>query len=144
MFFSPDQLMSIIDSELVKHIALDRIAHGILSLFRKKKKRKLTRSQRRKLTTKNRRRFVDNVIMHHQRIHQKNRDIVIQEPIELEKRKKLKRKKKKEQQRKKDKETRSNNEKWQNADDLKHKGTIIRGRIDARRLKARSKWLSVA
>ena len=81
--------------------------------------------------------------MHHRRLHKKNREIVIDPPEKEIKKRKLKRKKEKD----KEKETRekpNNSIKWQSGDNLKHKGAILRGRIDARRLKARSRWLSVS
>lgn len=145
ILFTTDQLISIIQSELVRHIAEHGAAEAIFCLFRKKRKRRLSRSQRKKLITRRRRKFVDTVIMRHQRIHQKNRDIVLEEPEELIRKRKLKRKKKKDKEKELKKESKSHGtHKWQDSEDLKHKGTIIRGRIDARRLKARSKWLSVS
>lgn len=80
--------------------------------------------------------------MHHRRLHQKNREIALDPPEkEIKQRKKLKRKKEKD----KEKETKLGRKKeWQSNDQLKHRGTIITGRIDARRLKARSRWLSVS
>ncbi len=143
MIFGSEQLTAIVNSELFRSIAQEGAVEAIFCLFRKRKKRRLSRSKRRKLASRKRRKFVDRVIMRHQEIHQKNRDLVLEEPEELERRRKLKRKKKKIKE--KEKEKRSNNgQKWQSSEDIKHKGTIIRGRIDARRLKARSRWLSIA
>lgn len=53
---------------------------GLLALLfalRKRKKKGLTKAQRKKLMMRYRRRFVDNVVMLHQRLHNKNRAIKI-------------------------------------------------------------------
>lgn len=49
----------------------------VFSMFFGRKKR-LTKSQRKKLMMRKRRMFVDNVIMHHRRLHDQNREKIIE------------------------------------------------------------------
>lgn len=111
------------------------------------RKRSLNPRQLRKARNRKRRWFVDNIIMHHKRLHDKNREIVVGRARDsvLQKRKLMQ----KESPnllassfvREKPK---SESSKWREAVDLRDRGKAIRGRVDARRLRARSRWMSVS
>ncbi len=127
----------IANSPLLRYIVKTGSAYALFNLIRKKtKKGKLSRRNRRKFLNKRRRWFTDNIIMHHRRLHKKNRDIV----LEIEPQERIKQKLK----RKKELKSKEKEKKWREKDKIKQRGMVLRGRIDARRLKARSKWLSVA
>ena len=51
----------------------------LVSMFFRGKKRRLTKARLKKLMMMRRRMFVDNVIMHHKRLHDKNREQIIEE-----------------------------------------------------------------
>jgi hypothetical protein len=124
----------ILGSPLVHHLIGHEIMHSFFSMIRGKKGKKLTRAQRRKLMNSRRRWFTDNVIMHHKRIHDKNRQIVVSSAKDRAMSKKLGRG---------TKMAPSNSTRWRDRVDIHDRGLTIRGRIDARRLRARSRWLSV-
>ena len=110
---------------------------GIFSLlFGVRNQRGLTRAQRKKLAMRRYRSFVDNIIMHHKRIHDRNREMA----VGLSKPKSA--------TRLKDRPTTSpslspSNTKWRDKFNPRDHTAIIRGRIDARRTRARSRWVSV-
>lgn len=110
---------------------------GIFSLFfGYKNKKGLTRAQRKKLAMRRYRTFVDNIVMHHKRIHDRNREIAVGQ-ISKPKAIKLK-----------DQPTLSpslnrDSHKWRDKFNPRDHSVIIRGRIDARRLRARSRWVSI-
>lgn len=73
--------------------------------------------------------------MHHKRLHDKNREIVVSSARNNALARKLNLRK----------ETpNSPNRKWRERVEVRDRGKIIRGRVDARRMRARSRWLSVA
>lgn len=124
-------------SPLTKYLVKSGSVNALFSLIRKKsKKGKFSRKSRRRYLSQRKRWFTDNIIMHHRRLHKKNRDIVLE--IEPQKRVKTKLKRKKKELKSKERER-----KWRDKKDIRQRSAILRGRIDARRLKARSKWLSV-
>jgi len=123
----------IIHSPLFHHLVMHEMMHSFFSVVRKRRSRVIGRSQIRRIANRKRRRFVDNIIMHHRRLHDRNRQIIIasarsrvlskdsgvKNSIDLESRK------------------------WRDRVDVKDRGAIIRGRVDARRVRARSRWISV-
>ncbi|OFW80885.1 MAG: hypothetical protein A2887_02580 [Alphaproteobacteria bacterium RIFCSPLOWO2_01_FULL_40_26] len=129
---------------LIHEIAGHALAHILYSHIRHRR-HGLNRREIRKLINRRRRRFVDNIIMHHKRLHDRNRAIVI---TNARKRALAKREKAQKEssilqrgmslQRNTDKPF-----KWQDAISLKEKGAKLRGHIDSRKLRARSRWLSV-
>jgi hypothetical protein len=124
-----------IASPLMHHIISHEIMHSFFSLVRKKGKRRLTRAQRRRLMNRKRRWFTDNIIMHHKRLHDKNRQITIDGSRANAMARKLN---------KKENLMKKGDRKWRDRVEIRDRGKIIRGRVDARRLRARSRWLSVA
>lgn len=121
-------------SPLVQQIVTDEIFHSLFNMLRRKKGKKLSRSQRRKLANRRRRWFTDNIIMHHKRLHDRNREIVIASAKTKTLAKRLM-----EQHAPKPETT----NKWRDRVDVRDKGRTVRGRVDARRSRARSRWLSV-
>lgn len=132
-----------LDSSLVHHLVGHEILHSLFSAVRRKKGRGLSRSQRRKMINRRRRRFTDNIIMHHKRIHDKNRQIVIASARSKSASSRLLRKKDHLERRGlSPKDMPNESTKWRDYVDLRDRGAKIRGRVDARKLRARSRWLS--
>lgn len=105
------------------------------SILRTARRRVLSRRRRRKLANRRHRWFVDNIIMHHKRIHDKNRELVINRTRSLV------------FARPKQKEIGLvSARRWRDKDDIKRnlktRASEIRGRIDARRIRIRSRWVS--
>lgn len=105
-----------------------------LSRFEKRQLRKIRNARRRW--------FVDNIIMHHKRIHDQNNKLKLdksKENIKLNKNPKINRGNI-------SLISKSRNdccENWQNNLLLKERGRKIRGRIDSRKIRARSRWVSI-
>ncbi len=142
--FSPTALIAshpMIAYELAGH-TIGHILYGFIK--RNRKRRGLSRAQMRKMTNRRRRQFVDNIIMHHQRLAKMNRQTIVGNAREraMARREKTQRKAdmKKDQTFEKQQESRK---KWQGGVSLKERGQKIRGTIDARRTRARSRWLTI-
>ncbi len=125
----------LLNSPLVHHLIGHEIMHSFFSVIRKTKGKRLTRAQRRRMMNRRRRWFTDNIIMHHKRLHDKNRQIVIASAKTKIAARKLART---------TPEIPEENRKWRDKVEVRDRGRTIRGRVDARRLRARSRWLSVA
>lgn len=114
------------------------VGSGMFSmLFGAGKSKGLSRAQRKKLSRRRRRRFVDNIVMHHKRQHDRNREI----SINLVKSRIVKKKKIKEKI-KLAKIAKSPQLKWKDRFDSKDRTLSMRERVKARRLRAQSRWLS--
>jgi hypothetical protein len=98
----------------------------------------------RKMTNRRRRQFVDNIIMHHQRLAKINRQTIAGNAREraMARREKVKRKDDLQRDRSSEREQEIR-KKWQDGVSLKERGQRIRGTIDARRSRARSRWLTI-
>lgn len=118
---------------------------------RNRKKRGLSRAQMRKITNRRRRQFVDNIIMHHERLANLNRQTIVNNAREraLARRERIK---KKFDARDSSREagrgfsfsrSQDSRKDWQPSTDLKERGKKMRGMVDARRIRARSKWLTI-
>lgn len=128
---------------LVQEIADHALVHFLYHQVRRFLRRKgLSRREMRKMGNRRRRIFVDNIIMHHKRLHDKNREMIVSNARNkaLARREKAK------------KEPPSLTKSEIKYDDfrmryasksLKERGEKLRGHNDARRLRARSRWLSV-
>jgi len=142
--FSPSALIAshpMIAYEIAGH-TIGHILYGFIK--RNRKRRGLSRAQMRKMTNRRRRQFVDNIIMHHQRLAKMNRQTIVGNAREraMARREKTQRKADlyKDQSFEKNQEARK---KWQGGVSLKERGQKIRGTIDARRTRARSRWLTI-
>ncbi len=128
---------------LVQEIAGHALGHVLYSHIRRIVRRKgLSRRGMRKLANRKRRRFVDNIIMHHKRLHDKNRQLIISNA----RTRALARRtqpKKEEISLAKSAESRREDLKAKYSTSLKERGEKLRGHVDARRVRARSRWLSV-
>jgi hypothetical protein len=105
-------------------------------LFGFGRKKGLTKAQRKKLARRRYRMFVDNIIMHHKRLHDKNREIT----INLAKAKTVV---KPREQKLQSILTKDNQTRWRDQTSARERTLKLRGRVDARRLRARSRWVSV-
>jgi len=99
----------------------------------------------RKSSNRKRRWFVDNIVMHHKRLHDRNRAIVVSNARSraLAKRESLKKNSPSLQKQSPSFMERHRDNSPQSQNDLREKAKSLRGRVDARRLRARSRWLSV-
>lgn len=105
----------------------------------------MSRRQMRKTANRKRRWFVDNIVMHHKRLHDRNRAIVVSNARSraLAKREALKKSSLTPQKQSQTFAQRARDNSPQSQDNLREKAKSLRGRVDARRLRARSRWLSV-
>lgn len=131
---------------LIHEIGGHALAHVFYSHLRHRPKRRagFSRRQTRKLVNAKRRWFVDNIIMHHKRLHDRNREIIVSNVRSKILAKREIRKEKpgllKNQSLHKD---HNESTKWRQMVEIKRRGVAVRGRIDARRLRARSRWLTI-
>lgn len=129
--------------DLVREIGGEALQHVLHSHLRRSAKRLFggSRRQRRKSLNRKRRWFVDNIIMHHRRLHERNREVIVNDARNrvLARRQALKNKMAPltPEQRQKEEDM-----KWRNSEMMKNRAQTIRGRIDSRRLRARSRWVS--
>lgn len=100
---------------------------------------------RRKNANIRRRWFVDNIILHHKRLHDKNRELAVNKARDqaLARREALKKRQDLSLERARDPK-KDQERKWRELVELKERSSSIRGRVDSRRLRARSRWLSVS
>jgi hypothetical protein len=129
---------------LANEVAGHALAHAFYSYIRRGNRGGLSRRQIRKELNRKHRRFVDNILMYNKRLHDKNRAIAVEDARSriIARRKKLE----KEAlllQRSTLQKDQNDSVKWRNAVSLREKGSELRGRIDARRLRARSRWLTI-
>jgi len=130
---------------LINDVAGHALAHALYSHIRRAGRGRVSRRQARKMSNRKRRWFVDNIIMHHKRLHDRNRELLISNA----RTRALARRKSQEKQPpmgasptlQKDRDQPT---KWRDTVSLKQRGADLRGRSDARRLRARSRWLTVA
>ncbi len=104
----------------------------------------MSRRMARKMSNRKRRWFVDNIIMHHKRLHDRNREMVINNA----RTRALARKKVKEEKPNLSNSTlqysrTNNNSRWQTKVNTKERGEEIRQRIEAKSLRANSRWASL-
>lgn len=152
---------------LVYEVAGHALGHALYDhISRLGRRRGLSRREMRKIVNRKRRWFVDNIIMHHQRIHHKNRQTLISSArsraIEKKKGKSNNFKeiiKNKESQQRQapfrskeddyydytENNKNENNENYsqENQENYQEKGLIIRSRLDAKKIRARTRWLTL-
>lgn len=97
----------------------------------------LTMAQRKKIARRRFRMFVDNIIMHHKRLHDRNREIT----IDLT-RKKLLDKEKEKKKKEDDRELKEKN-KWREKYAKNSRAVELKERINARRIRAKSSWVAM-
>jgi Uri superfamily endonuclease len=130
---------------LVNEVGGHALAHVLYSYVRRAG-RGGNRRQMRKLSNRRRRWFVDNIIMHHRRLHERNREIVVSNVRSrvLAKRDAMK-KQQHPQLQQSLKKDQNDQTRWRNSKvDLKQKGLAIRGRVDSKMLRARSRWMTLS
>lgn len=133
---------------LINELASDALIHMLHSHSRRNgpRRRGLSRRAARKAFNRKRRRFVDNIIMHHKRLHDHNRKLSIknarQRAIErkkqLEEPSLLKESQALEHQRKKQEST-----KWQDKVNIKKRSLDLRSTTNAKKLRAQSRWATL-
>ncbi len=130
---------------LIHEIAGHGLAHVLYSHVRKSSRKKvLSRRMARKMSNRKRRWFVDNIIMHHKRIHDRNRELVISNARSRA----LARKKSAESPSLAKASSplthqREKSQNWQEKIVAKERGAEIRERLNARKIRANSRWASI-
>ena len=129
---------------LVHEIGMHALAHTMYSYVRSGRSVGISRRLNRRKTNQKKRWFVDNIIMHHKRLHDRNREIAMSNA----------RQRAVERNKKKNKEnldleiSKLNNSPnkniWRQKIAMQERSQQIRGRIDARRTRARSRWLTIS
>ena len=129
---------------LINEIAGHALAHALYSHIRRGSRGGISRRESRKSMNRRRRWFVDNIILHHKRLHDRNRAVVISNARTraLAKRK-VPERNPLSLQASSLQHDRDGGTKWRNAVNLKERGVSLRGTTDSKRLRARSRWLSV-
>lgn len=114
-------------------------------IFRSARRSGHSRGKARKMANRRRRYFVDNIIMHHKRLHDHNRKIVISSARDraVARRKELEQGKGKEAQKKLDQKNRQEHTRWTQKPSIKAKSSEIRDRIQTKRIRAESRWAAV-
>ena len=130
--------------ELLSELAGHALVHSMYNHVRSSKKPRLSRRLKRKTANTRRRWFVDNIILHHKRLHDKNRELAVSRVRDraIARRDALLKKQSASLERARDPQKDSAN-KWRQRVELQERANNIRGRIDNRRLRARSRWVSV-
>ncbi len=128
---------------LVHEVAGHAVAHSMYSFVRRAS-RGASRRQTRRDMNRRRRWFVDNIIMHHKRLHDRNRELIVNNV-----RAKVLAKKQAAQKNSLSVESKQKSQdqstKWRDRNpSVKERSVALRGMVDARRLRARSRWLSIA
>jgi hypothetical protein len=128
---------------VAEHTLEKVISRNLHSHIRKGKLAGLSRSARRRIINRRKRWFVDNIVMHHRRLHEKNRQIAVDTMRKkaLEKRESLKKRQPTLQ------EALSINKdgpiKWSEKINVKERSLSARDRINSRKARAKSRWLTV-
>ncbi|MBU6140894.1 MAG: hypothetical protein KGP29_05020 [Proteobacteria bacterium] len=129
---------------LVQEIAGHALGHVLYGHVRRIVRRKgLSRRGMRKLANRKRRRFVDNIIMHHKRLHDKNRQSIISNARTRALARRNQNKKDEPSLAKSSESGREDLKAKYSTSSLKERGAKLRGHVDARRIRARSRWLTV-
>ena len=129
---------------MVQELAGHALAHILYSHVRRiVRRRGLSRRQMRKMANRRRRMFVDNIIMHHKRLHDKNREMIISNARSRAIARRDQAKKQGPALSRAESIQREEAKTKYSRDSLKERGEKLRGHNDARRLRARSRWLSV-
>ncbi len=135
---------------LINEIGGHALTHALFSHIRKGKRsgKTLSRRQARKMANRKRRWFVDNIIMHHKRLHDRNREIAVKDARlrALERRKELEKKPQQSNSPSLQHYSRQHHpapEKWRDRTNIKERGIELRERSRARMIRAQSRWQTI-
>ncbi len=142
---APVDLISLLRTHpaMIHEVAGHALAHALYSYIRRHRRpvAALSLSARRRIINRKRRQFVDNIIMHHKRLHDKNRELVVsQSRAKIMQNQALK---KTDEALHHNRQAAPEQHKWTEKQDLKQRALALRGRVDTRKLRARSRWISV-
>ena len=117
-------------------------------IYRSARRSGYSRSKARKMANRRRRCFVDNIIMHHKRIHDHNRKLVISSARDRA----VARKKEMEKQNSNQElshtktstsQTRYTHQRWTQKTNLKSKAVEVRTRLHSKKTRAESRWAAL-
>ena len=127
---------------VVREVGGYALAHVLYTYARRKGSGRSNRRQIRKSSNRKRRWFVDNIIMHHKRLHDRNREIVVGNVrARVMARKQAERKilpKPSTTSLRRDSGTR-----WREMVELKDRGNDLRNRVKAKQIRAKHRWVSL-
>lgn len=127
-----------------EHALEASLLRNIHSHVRSSKMNGLSRAKRRKVANRRRRWFVDNIVMHHKRLHDRNRQMTIDKVRQraLEKREALK--KRQPSFKEALKIEKKGQLSWSQKVDIRERSLTARDRIQSRRVRAQSRWNSIS
>lgn len=129
---------------LARQVGGHALSHMLYSYIRRSARSAgLSRRQARKMSNRKRRWFVDNIVMHHKRLHDRNREMIVSNARSRIIAKREAMKKKAAALKDQPQKDRDEKMKWRSSADVKNRGQTIRERIDNRKLRARSRWQAV-
>jgi hypothetical protein len=124
---------------LVQKVGGHALAHVLYSYVRRSgRNKRRARRHVRKIQNRRRRWFVDNIIMHHKRLHDRNRELVITNA-----RSRVLAKREAEARSAAIQRNKEGEQPQKPHDDHKNKISEIRGRLEAKRARTRSRWVSI-
>lgn len=128
--------------ELIQEIGGHALMHVFFSYARSRRRRGVNRRKMRKASNMKRRWFVDNIIMHHRRLHAQNRQLIVSNARQraLQKKKGLQLS---QEQQSFVRQQQKRNPEQGSKQDFRTRIEKMRGRVDDRRARARSRWLTV-
>jgi len=127
---------------LAREVGVHLVVHSFNSYIRSGRNLGTKKHLRRKTINQKRRWFVDNIIMHHKRLHDHNRQIAIQDARKRSIAKNIRKKKLPAPEL--DQEKKLQNRSWQQRILVKEQIAKMRGRIESSRVRARTRWLSIS
>jgi len=129
---------------LIHQVAGHALAHTLYSYVRHSRKRGFSRRQMRKSSNRKRRWFVDNIIMHHRRLHNRNRELIIgnaRSKVVARHEAKKKALALSHQRLQKDQKPTQ----WRDMAQaqVKERGSLLRNRVEARKTRAQQRWMTI-
>lgn len=114
-------------------------------IYRSARRSGHSRSQARKLANRRRRYFVDNIIMHHKRIHDYNRKMVISSARDraVARKKEMEQAAKNRELKKAEQKNRYEHQRWTQKPNIKARSLEIRDRLKTKRIRTDSRWAAL-
>lgn len=129
---------------LLHQLGSDALTHALRGYVKRVRRRRgVSRRVMRKTANRKRRWFVDNIIIHHKRLHDRNRAIVVSNARTRALAKRNLRQQAQETEYSPILQSQREKSYHDSSQNFRDKVDSLRGRVDARKLRARSRWLSV-
>ncbi|MBL6665039.1 MAG: hypothetical protein ISQ34_04255 [Rickettsiales bacterium] len=114
-------------------------------IYRSARRSGHSRSKARKLANRRRRYFVDNIIMHHKRIHDHNRKLVVSSARDraVARKKEMEHAVRNKELKKTAQKSRYEHQRWTQKPDIKARSMEIRNRLQTKRARTDSRWAAL-